>query len=489
MSLRRRAVRGVLWSSAENWGSSLISMLVIFVLARLLDKEAFGVVAFASLLTIFLSIFQRQGLTQAIVQRRDLKPGHLDTAFWTSASAGVLLAALMLVLADSLPRWFDKEGMSGIIRWLSLTVIFDSLVTTPTALLRRELAFRALAVRSLAAAVVGGIVGVGMALNGYGVWSLVGQRIAASVAGTIALWTASPWRPGVQVSMDYFKDLFGFGAFSMGREIVGFFGRRSDELVVATWLGMDALGVYWIGRQLLHLMNRLFTHSVSSVALPTFSRLQDDHARMRSSLLTATRVVSLMVFPAFSGVVVLAPELVAVMFGDKWSESVPIIRLLSMVGIVQCVIFFNRPAIVACGKPAWTFAIASANAGIGVLLYIGAVRWGIVAVATAHLAINLLLAPLPVWLVRKLIGLEIREYLRQFVAPLTSSLVMVAVVWMAKWGLSDLLSLPVRLAVCIISGVAVYTLMILWRAPNVARELSDSMRLALSRGGEETGKE
>lgn len=479
-SLRQRAVQGVLWSTVENWGSSLISILVILILARLLDKEAFGLVAFAGLFTVFLSIFQRQGFGQAIIQRRELQPGHLDTAFWTSATAGLVLTGLLVAVAGWIAPWFDYSGLAPVLRWLSITLFIDALASTPMAILRRELAFRVLAVRSLAATGIGGIVGVWMALNGYGVWSLVGQRIASSAAGTIALWTVSAWRPGLKISADHFRDLFGFGVFAMGRDIVEFFNGQADELIVATFLGAEALGVYWVGRRLLQLMHRMFTNAVSSVALPTFSRLQHDHAQMRYSLLTATRMSSLLAFPAFAGVAILAPELVAGLFGDKWAESVPVMQLLSLVGIVQCVTFFNNPAIIACGKPGWTFAITLANAVLGVVFCWVAARWGIAAVAGAHLIRTYALAPLPVWLVRRLVGLDIREYLRQCAVPAAASLAMVVLVWAAKQGSADAIGLHVRLPACIIIGVLVYVLVILWRAPSLARELLELLRVALS---------
>jgi PST family polysaccharide transporter len=385
----------------------------------------------------------------------------------------------MFLVADVVASMLDVAELGPVLRWLSIVVLIQASVTIPHAILRRKLAFRSLAMRSLLAAAIGGAVGIIMALRGYGVWSLVGQQIAASVASAVALWFASRWCPTLRVSKKHFKDLFGFGVFSMGRGIVIFVNRRADDFLIGIFLGPEPLGFYYIGRRLIGTMNRLFTQSISSVALPTFSRLQHDHAQMRQALLTATRLASLLGFPAFLGIAVLAPELVMVLFGDQWAPSAPVMRILALAGLVQCVAFFNNPLIIACGKPSWVLATSILNAAVGIVLFTFAAQVGIVAVAAAHALRNFAYVPLPLVLVRKLIGLDIGTYLRGYVAPLGASVAMMAAIWIIKRLFPDSMSVVTVLVVSVFAGVMVYWLSMRWFARDRLEQAREYVRLAL----------
>jgi PST family polysaccharide transporter len=479
-SLRQKAIKGVLWSAVQHWGSNLISTVVFLILANLLNVETFGILALATVFTAFLAMIQRQGFGPAIVQRADLRAGHLDTAFWTGAFGGWLLGAAVFATAGLIAGVWGQPRLGPVLQWLSITVFVDALGATPQALLRRELAFKKLAARSLTAALAGGVVGVAMALAGFGLWSLVGQRLASSVAGTIAVWTACRWRPGGVVGARYFKDLFGFGMFAMGNDAVAFFNRRVPDLFIGTFLGAEALGFYTAGYRLVMAMTQLFMRTVSGVALPTFSRLQHDYAQMRQAILTAARMTSLLAVPAFLGAVALAPELVVGLMGEKWIESIRIMQILALIGLVRSISFFNRAVIIACGKPSWVFSLTCVNALANIVVFSVAVRWGIVVVAAAYVIRAYAYAPFPLYVIHKLIGLDIFRYLRQSVVPLIASLVMILVVWMAKRLLADTLDLHARLAVSVLTCVVVYTLALRLIVPGRLKQAGEYVRLAFA---------
>jgi len=200
MSLREQAVKGVVWSGIQNWGSSLLSVGVFLVLARLLDAQAFGLVALASAFTGLMVIFLRQGFSRAIIQRSDLQPGHLDTAFWINIAGGVVLTGAGMALAGLVSSVYGEPQLTPVIRWLSVGFLASALSATQEAVLQRRLNFKGLAMRSLVASLAGGVVGVGMAVSGFGLWSLVGQNLCAGLVGVVVLWRASEWRPGFNVS-------------------------------------------------------------------------------------------------------------------------------------------------------------------------------------------------------------------------------------------------------------------------------------------------
>ena len=198
MNLRQKAAKGVAWSAIENLGTQAIYFVVFLVLARLLQPEEFGLVSLAGVFISFMMVFADQGLSDAIVQRQDLEPEHLDTAFWINLGICALLAIFTFAAAGSVSSFFHQPQLKPIIAWLSLSFLFNGFSSVQQSLLRRQLAFRALAVRSLVATFASGIVGVVMALMGFGVWSLVAQQLINRVLAILGLWWASDWRPGCQ---------------------------------------------------------------------------------------------------------------------------------------------------------------------------------------------------------------------------------------------------------------------------------------------------
>ncbi|MEJ2558700.1 MAG: lipopolysaccharide biosynthesis protein [Anaerolineae bacterium] len=353
MSLRQEAVKGVVWSIIQKWGRAAISTATFMALARLLSPDAFGLVALASVFTAFVEIFLDQGFSAAIVQRADLEREHLDTAFWITVLGGGLLTVGGIAASGLVAALFAEPRLAPILMWLSLSFVLSALSSTQSAILQRELAFKSLAARSLAATTVGGVAGISMAIAGFGVWSLVGQNLANGLAGAIVLWRASDWRPGFNLSRQHYKELFSFGVSVVGNNILKVLVRRSDDFLIGYFLGPTLLGYYTIGYRLLLVIIRLVTGIINAVAFPTFSRLQRDPKRMLRAFYNVTQYTSLLAFPVFSGLAALAPELVPALFGEKWAPSIPVMQVLALIGILQSVLFFNGSVMRASGKPSW----------------------------------------------------------------------------------------------------------------------------------------
>ncbi|MEW5858966.1 MAG: MOP flippase family protein [Cyanobacteriota bacterium] len=473
MSIGKKAVKGVVWSVIQHWGSQTISFLVFSLLARLLEPEGFGLVALASVFIAFMEIFLDQGLTQAIVQRNELDPEHLDSAFWANLTVGILLTIFGIAFAEPIANLFNNPQLEPIIQWLSLSFLFGAFSRVQQAIFHRKLAFKVVAVRSLAATLLGGTVGVVMAFQGFGVWSLVGQRLTNDLTGAVVLWGSSDWRPKFNVSVKHFKELFAFGINMVGFNIVNFFNRRADDFLIGYFLGTVALGYYTVAYRILWVMTQLLVTVTSQVALPTFSRLQEEPERLQRAFYTVTQFTSLIAFPSFLGVAVLAPELVQVLFGSKWQPSIPVMQVLAFIGILHSMIYFNSTVMMAKGKPSWRFGVNCLNAVINVIAFAVVTRWGIVAVALAYVISGYLVFPISLYLVRKLIPLQIITYLRQYIIPLTGTLVMVMTIWGARHLFGGLMNSVTFLIVGIGIGAIAYILTIFLIAPKVFREALD----------------
>lgn len=481
MNLRQKAAKGVVWSAIQSWGTRAISFLVFLALARLLEPESFGLVAMASVFTAFARIFLDQGFGDAIVQRAELEREHLDTTFWTGMLIGGLLTVGGIAMSGLVAEFFHEPQLAPIVGWLSLSFLFGALSSTQQAILRRRLAFKDLAARSLVAAVIGGIVGATMAFLGFGVWSLVAQNLVNGLVGAVVLWRVSDWRPGLGFSKKHFKELFTFGVSITGTKFLNFFNRRSDDLLIGYFLGPTALGYYTIAYRLLLVVTNLLTNIITPVALPMFSRLQNEPEWMHHAFYTAIQYASLISFPVFLGMSALAPELVPVLYGPKWAPSIPVMQILGFVGILYALFLFNGPIFKAVGKPSWHLLLTALQAVGNVVVFILVVRWGIVAVAAAYVIRGYLMSPISLWALHRLVHIKPTVCLRQCVGPLTGGLVMVVAVLGTKHLFSGSMSLHVLLAVQVVLGAVVYAVTILLIMPKLPRQSLHLIRLALPR--------
>lgn len=472
MDLQQQVAQGLIWSFIHRWGSRTLSVVVFFLLARLLGPEAFGLIALAALFISFIETFIDQGFSSAIVQRRDLDSEHLDTAFWTSLGVSITVAVLGVAGAGFIANLFSEPRVEPILRWLSLSFPLTALASVQVAILRRNFAFKVIAARSLIGVVAGGAVGVTMALLNCGVWSLVGQQLSMHLAGVLLLWSTCEWRPKPRFSKQRFQELLSFGINIVGSRILEFVNTNSDNFLIGYFLGPVALGYYTVGYRVLQLMVDLLNTTIEQVALPAFAKMQHDIEQVQRGFYLAIRLTSFVAFPLFCGMSVLAPELIQILFGQQWLPSVPVMQTLAFIGMLNSIYYFKGSVLVAMGKPAWNLGIACVNAIVNVIAFTLVVHWGIVAVAAAFVIRGYLLSPLAFYAVHKLIQIKLVTYLNQLKAPLIGSLLAAATILITKYFLGSSIDFRVLLPLNVVLGVVVYAGVVRLVSPKLIEEVA-----------------
>lgn len=478
MTLQRKAVQGVAWNAAGEWGRVLVAFLVFAALAHLLQPRAFGLVALGLALVGVAKLLTEQGLVDALIQRDDPEPGHHDTVFWTLLLAGALLAALVALAAPLLATLLRDEALAPVLRWLAPLFVLHALVAVQEAVLKRELDFRSLALRNMAGVVVGGGVALGLALGGYGVWALVAQQLAIGTTDALVLWGASPWRPGLRASTRHLRELWSFGAPVTLTNLLGYAREKSDDLIIGAVLGATALGYYVVAYRVLEALRDLLTGVVGKVAFPAMSRLQGDPAAVRTAYLDTVSWTSLAALPAFLGALAVAPTLLPVVYGATWTPSVPIVQVLLLAGLAY-VTLWPRPALLAMGKPRWELAVAALEAALTVTAFLVAVRWGLVAVAAGFVLSRLLTAPVVLGMLHRLTGLTPRDLAARLAPSLLASVPMALIVHAVGLRLPTLPG-AAHLTVQVALGVALYAVLLRVVAPERLREGLDLARTALT---------
>jgi PST family polysaccharide transporter len=477
--LRAQAARGVFWSAVQRWGTSVVTFVNFTVLARLLGPETYGLVALAAVLISFGMLVLEGGFPTAIVQRSALEPAHLDTAFWTTVAIGLVLSGASALAAPYVARVLDNPGVAPILPWMSLCLLFSCLGTVQQAVLLRELAFRSLAIRSLVAVIAGAAVAQPMAFAGYGVWSLVVGQLVTAAAGTAVLWRASAWRPGLAVSRRHFDDLFGFGSRTLGSSLLSFLETRSSDLLIGRFLGSAALGLYGMSSRIMSMLLDVLIGIGSQVSLPAFSKLQGDRPRMRGVFLEITRLCAMIAVPCFAALALGAPEVVSVLFGSAWAESIPALRALCIVGFVQAVFFPTTTVFLAMGRADWNLRLQLAQTVSTLVIFVLVVRFGILAVALGYAARVVLMAPIRIALVRRLLGFSLQSYLRCYASPVAATLAAICAALVARGALPTSVPVSVVFGAEAALGMVVYAVATRWLAPAEWGKVFEFVRLAL----------
>ena len=382
-TLRKKTLKGIIWTAISNFGQQGIQFVVTIILARLLTPKDFGLVGIASIFIGLATVVNQLGIGAALVQRKDLDEGHLTSAFWTNITMGTVLCILMIGFAPFIASYFKNPQVIPILRVLSLTFLLGSLSIVPGSLLRRELLFNKLAYVNISALVISGLVSVILAFLGYGVWSLVWGRIVQVIAGITLIWLIVSWRPSFSFSLKKFKELFSFGISVLGTNLLTYIKKNSDYFIIGKFLGAGPLGIYTMAYNMVNLPKRKLSTVITTVAFPAFSKVRDEAEKIREGFFTMISSISFVTFPILAGLCAVAPEFVRIFLGEKWAGAIIPIQILCIPGALGSIYTTVGSVFYAKGRPDLEFKCDLISFGILLGLLLVGVRYGIIGISLA----------------------------------------------------------------------------------------------------------
>lgn len=422
--------RAVPWSFVMSVGQVGLTSLMLFVLAALVGPEAFGTIALALVLIMFLQLLLQQGMGAAIVQREDLQRQHLDAAFWMVMG----LAVVLVVVGAAIAPWWAAVNDEPVLRnvvWAMLALLpIRGLIVIQDAILRREMRFKALAARTNLGVVIGGVTGVAAALAGAGVWALVIQQLVMATTELIVLWTASTFRPRMYYSAAHGRDLLGFSAGSFASSLGLYIQRRSDEVAMGVFFGTRALGLYRLAHRVMTMAVEVVARALQPVALSELSRLQTDRARFSRRVLATISLAVTLTYPAMAVLASVAPALTRIL-GPEWQDATVPLQLLCIEGVAIGTTFLVGPILQALGRPhhqailVWITAVISAIAyfGAGYLLQDATTADQVLGISLVNVVIfAFLTAAVNIVIIGKVAGVSLGELGRRTLAPSIAAL-------------------------------------------------------------------
>jgi O-antigen/teichoic acid export membrane protein len=481
-SMRSRILSGLAWKVISQVFGQLSRIAVAVILARLLTPHEYGLAAMVLVFSTLVLIFADLALGAALVQRRELSERDRSTVFWTSTGVGAAFMLAGIALSGPLAAFYGEPKVQPLFAALSVSFLVTALGTTQAALLNRGMDFKHLELRLMAGAMAGAVVGIGMAAAGYGAGAIIGQQLTIAVVSTTLLWAFSPWRPSLTFSRASLRDLGGFSLKVFSTRLLFYANRNADNMLIGRFLGSSALGAYAVAYNIMLAPIGRIAGPLVQVLFPAFSRMQDDPARIASLWLRGIRVVATITIPGMLGLVIVAPEFVHVVLGDRWDATIPVIQILAWVGLMQSLQGLNSAIMQARDRTATLLRCAIFTVGASLVAFAVGLQWGIVGVAAAYAIASTFTEPVYAWCTIRTLGIPVSSYFRNLAGVVAAALGMGACVLAVRWFvLPDDMADALRLGAMILTGLAVYLPLWAWRAPEVLAELRGVV--AQRRGG------
>jgi O-antigen/teichoic acid export membrane protein len=321
---------GAIWGYAALALSRLLIFGTTVFLARLLTPAEFGIVGFALVLIGYLEVAQDLGVGSALIARPHIDHETASTAFYLSAGSGLALSAVVFLGAPLLADFFGDARTELVTRVLSIGLLLSALGSTHAALLSRELSFGKRIVPDVIQVAIRGSVSIGLALGGWGYWSLVAGQLAGQTSFCLAALALQPFRPRLEWDRDAARWLLGFGSSLVGSRMALALESNMAFLIVGNLLGAAALGLYILAYRVPELVLLSSLTVLSRVLFPAYARLQSDQEGLRRGYLLGQRYMALLALPVGAGIVLIAPLFVSVVYGPRWAEAAPALQLVTV---------------------------------------------------------------------------------------------------------------------------------------------------------------
>jgi PST family polysaccharide transporter len=391
VTVGHKFIKGVAWMAAGGWTEQAINFVVFVTMAKLLGPELYGLLSMAAVFIVLAEALVRESVSEYLIAAENPSDADYNATFWLTAGLGLVLALVLWAAAGPIAAVYGHEIVAGLIRGLSVTVLLIAFTAVPVAILRREFNFRVLSLRAIAGVVVGGALGIGMALTGWGVWSFVGQWIAMISTNVVMAWTAVDWRPGLTTTPDHFRRAGGFGAQVLGLRMAELAVVQMPTVLIGATLGPLATGLYSVSWRLIETLTFLISTPLRMVSQPAFAAVRREGGRAGDLLLDIARLTGVVAFPFFIGLAVVAEPVLRLFFGTEWLGAAPVLSVMAFLGVYFSIAMVQQSFCLAAGKAGEITLLTWANVALGAVLMLFAARWGLVAITAAFVAAHYLL--------------------------------------------------------------------------------------------------
>lgn len=371
-----KVVSGAFWATTDKLVSMGVQFFANLILARILTPSDFGCIG---MLTIFIVVSQTivdGGFGSALIQKKEPTQVDYSTIFYWNILFSIALYFALFASAPMIASFYRMDLLENVLKVLGLILIINALGVVQINRLRKQLSFKIIAIVNIGSYLIAVVFAILMALNNYGVWSLVVLQILYSVLSVMSFWFCTKWHPSFCFSKQSLKSLFSFGGFLLFSNILQEVCKNLQGLIIGRRFSSIEMGLYAQAKKLGDVTSYTMPNVIVQVMFPVYSQLQTDIVRLRDTLRMNVRIISWFTFPVMILLILTARPLIEFLYGGKWEEAVPYFQFLCVGGLFVCLQNVNYYAIAALGKSRLLFGWSFYKWGMLLLLLLVGMHWG-----------------------------------------------------------------------------------------------------------------
>jgi len=428
-SLKDKTVKGIVWSTLERFSVQGVQFVVMIIMARMLSPNDYGLIG---MLTIFLAISQSlvdSGFSQALIRKLDRTETDNSTVFYFNLIVGVILYGLLFISAPFIADFYNEPLLTDITRVIGLSIIINSLVVVQRALLTVKIDFKTQAKASMSAAISSGVVGIGMAASGYGVWSIVYFQLTNLGVNVSLLCVLSKWRPKRSYSWESFHELFGFGSKLMFSGLLNTAYSNLYLIVIGKVFRASDLGYYTRAQQFSEFPSSNVTGIIQRVTYPVLCSIQDDDERLANVYRRFLRLSAFVIFPLMTGLAAVAKPTILLLLKEQWAFTIILLQILCFSMMWYPIHAINLNLLQVKGRSDLFLKLEIFKKIIGVLLLCITVSMGLIAMSVGLILSSIIALIINTYYTGQLIKVGFIKQMRDLFPTLLLSVSMSAVVY------------------------------------------------------------
>jgi polysaccharide transporter, PST family len=398
LGMRSRAAKGALFIGTAQIYRTALNFVTNIILARLLMPADFGLIAMVASCTAAVSLVQDLGLNQATIQRAQISLKQMSALFWLSVGSSITLAFVLAGFAPRVAWFFGEPRLTALTVGFAGVIALGGLQSQQLALMNREFRFKEMAAVDIISATAGAVAGLAVAWQTSSYWALFAMTLVTTLASVFSVWLLCSFRPGQPSFEGDFREIIGFGSGVSGFNIVNYFARNADNVLIGKFYGGEQLGYYDRAYRLLLFPITQILGPLGRVMLPVLARLQSDPERYRKAYVECISLLMAATQPSIVFMVVFAGDFIRILLGPHWLPAAPIFQWLAVCGLHQVVTSTFGWLFLSQGRGGDFFKIGAFNAIISVASFVVGLPWGGLGVAIAFTVVNyVLLLPVTWW--------------------------------------------------------------------------------------------
>ena len=429
-SLKTKTIHGVLWSSVERFSIQGIHFLVTLVLARILTPKDFGLIG---MLAVFIAIAQSlidSGFSQALIRKQDRTDTDNSTVFYFNVVTSIFVYLLLYAIAPLVAVFFKEPHLTDLMRILCLVVIINSFSVIQRAIYTATVNFKVQAKATTIAAILSGVIGILMAFQGFGVWSLVGQQLSSAFFNTILLWFFSKWRPLFVFSWKSFKELYLFGFNLMFVGIIETLYQNSYQIFIGRFFSASQLGHFTQAKHIATLPSSNISGIIARVTYPVMSTIQDDNERLSEVYRQLARVLAFIVFPMMCGLAALSFPVVEILIGSQWHFAAVLLVPLSFSFMFYPIHNINMNILKVKGQSKLYLKSEMIKKVVSIAFLVGTIPFGIITMCYGRIISSFLTLLINMYYTSRQVKISLYTLIKDLIPVLSLSLCMFLAIWL-----------------------------------------------------------